>query len=177
MKKILVVLISIVTFSSYGQLSEAQLDRLKFQVDSSASLLHEGLLKEGKTILNATFTVDTFKVERMMRLKMHMDTSKAEHVIAVIDAEIDYDFLLTKYYKALLGIHDENSQKSLVAAQKKWIKYRDDEIVMTEKFYEEQVNGNANDEAVAKAAEHLELTKERVVELYKHILTSPQKAQ
>ena len=177
MKKILLVLMSIVSFSSFGQLSEGELNRLKFQVDSSGSLLHEALLKEGKTLLNVTFTVDTFKVEKMMRLKMQKDTSKSEQVIAVIDAEIDYDFLLTKYYKALLGIHDENSQKSLVDAQKKWIKYRDNEIVMTEKFYKEQVNGNADDEAVAKAVEHLELTKERVVELYKHILASPKKEQ
>jgi len=175
MKKILVVLVSIITFSSYAQLSDVQLNRLKFQVDSAGSLLHEKLLQEGKTILSATFTVDTFKVESMKTAKMRMDTSKAEQVIAINDAEIDYDYLLTKYYKVLLGRHDEESQKSLILAQKKWLKYRDDEIAMTEKFYAEQVGGNPDDKALAKAAEHLELTKERVIELYKHILASPAK--
>lgn len=177
MKKIVVVLVCMISFSSYAQLTQAQLDRLKFQVDSAGSMLHELLLREGKTKLNATFTVDTFKVESMMKLKMRMDTSKAEHVVAINDAEIEYDFLLDKYYKILLGRHDEKSQKSLAAAQKKWVKYRDDEIAMTEKFYEEQVGGTPEEEAVAKAEEHLELTKERVVELYKHILASPKKEQ
>jgi len=175
MKKILVVLVSIINFSSYAQLTQAQLDRVKFQVDSAGSLLHELLLREGKTILNATFTVDTFKVERTMKLKMGMDTSKTEQVVAITDAEIEYDFLLNKYYKILLDRHDEKAQKSLVLAQKKWIKYRDDEIAMTEKFYDEQKGGNPDEKAVAKAAEHLELTKERVIELYKHILASPKK--
>ena len=177
MKKIVVVLISLISFSGYAQLTQSQLDRLKFQVDSAGSMMHELLLREGKTKLNATFTVDTFKVESMMNLKMHMDTSKAEQVVAINDAEIEYSFLLEKYYKILLGRHDEKAQKSLVLAQKKWIKYRDDEIAMTEKFYEEQVGGNPDEKAVAKAAEHLELTKERVVELYKHILASPKKAE
>jgi len=177
MKKVLIVLASMISFSGYAQLTEAQLSRLKYQVDSAGSMLHEILLREGKTKLNATFTVDTFKIESMMKLKMRMDTSKVEHVVAINDAEIEYDFLLEKYYKILLGRHDEKGQKSLAAAQKKWVKYRDDEIEMTEKFYEEQKNGNPDDEAVAKAAEHLELTKERVVELYKHILASPKKEQ
>src|SRR6187402_181497 len=106
MKKILVVLVSMISFSSYAQLTEAQLDKLKYQVDSAGSMLHEVLLREGKTKLNATFTVDTFKVESLMKLKMRMDTSKAEHVIAINDAEIEYDFLLDKYYKILLGRHD-----------------------------------------------------------------------
>ena len=175
MKKMLVVLVSMISVSSYAQLSEAQLNKLKYQVDSAGSLLHEKILKEGKTKLNATFTVDTFKVESMMNLKMRMDTSKAEQVIAINDAEIAYDFLLTKYYKILLSRHDEKSQKSLTLAQKKWLQYRDDEIAMTEKFYDEQKGGNPGDKAVAKAEEHLELTKARVVELYKHILATPKK--
>lgn len=177
MKKIFILLLSVFSFTSYAQLSETQLNRLKFQVDSAGSLLHEMLLQEGKTKLNATFTVDTFKVESMMALKMKIDTSKAENVIAINDAEIEYDFLLDKYYKVLLGRHDEKSQKALALAQKKWVKYRDDEIAMTEKFYTEQKGGNEADKEVAKAAEHLELTKERVVELYKHILASPKKEQ
>jgi uncharacterized protein YecT (DUF1311 family) len=175
MKKVLVVLVSIISLSSYAQLTDAQLSRLKYQVDSAGSLLHQKVLNEGKTKLNATFTVDTFKVESMMSLKMRMDTSKVEQVIAINDAEIAYDFLLTKYYKILLARHDEKSQKSLALAQKKWVKYRDDEIAMTEKFYDEQKGGNPDDKAVAKAAEHLELTKARVVELYKHILSTPLK--
>jgi uncharacterized protein YecT (DUF1311 family) len=177
MKKILTVLVSIVSFSSYAQLSDAQLSRLRFQVDSAGSLLHEMLLREGKTKLNATFTVDTFKVESLMSLKVRMDTSKAEQVLAINDAEIEYSFLLDKYYKVLLGRHDEKSQKSLIAAQKKWIKYRDEEIAMTEKFYDEQKDGDPSEKAVAKAQEHLELTKERVIELYKHVLASPKKEQ
>jgi uncharacterized protein YecT (DUF1311 family) len=177
MKKILFVLVSIISYSSYAQLSEAQLNRLRFQVDSAGSLLHEQLLREGKTKLAATFTVDTFKVEWMMTLKMRMDPSKLEHEVAINDAEIEYDFLLEKYYKILLGRHDEKSQKSLATAQKKWLKYRDDEIAMTEKFYEEQEGGNPEEEAIAKAEEHLELTKERVVELYKHIVDSPKIGQ
>jgi hypothetical protein len=175
MKKLLTVLVSIITFSSYAQLTEAQLDRLKFQVDSAGSMLHELLLREGKTKLNATFTVDTFKVESMMSLKMRMDTSKVEQLAAVNEGEIEYSFLLDKYYKVLLGRHDEKGQKSLALAQKKWVKYRDDEIAMTEKFYEEQVGGDQGKKELAKAAEHLELTKERVIELYKHILASPKK--
>lgn len=173
MKKILFVLVSMISFSSFAQISEAQLSRLKYQVDSAGSILHEVLLREGKTKLQATFTVDTFKVERLMYLKMRIDTSKAEHVVAITDAEIGYDFLLEKYYKVLLGRHDAEGQKSLAAAQKKWIKYRDDEIAMTEKFYEEQKGVNADEKEVAKANEHLELTKERVIELYKHVLETP----
>ncbi|WP_157446914.1 lysozyme inhibitor LprI family protein [Cytophaga aurantiaca] len=175
MKKILVVLISMISFSGFAQLSETQLNRLKYQVDSAGSMLHEILLREGKTKLQATFTVDTFKVESMMILKMKMDTTKAEQVLAINDAEIEYSFLLDKYYKLLLGRHDEQGQKSLALAQKKWVKYRDDEIAMTEKFYEEQKGGDPNTKEVAKAAEHLELTKERVVELYKHVLATPRK--
>jgi|GEM_PF-3503745 uncharacterized protein YecT (DUF1311 family) len=170
MKTVMVILIGLFCYSSYAQLSDAQINRLKYRVDSSASVLHEKLIGKSVPLLNTTFTVDTFKVELLMKYKISLDTSKSEYVSAINDAEIEYDLLLDKYYKLLLSMHDDDTRKSLAEAQKKWIEYRDDEIKTIEKFYAEQKNANAKNKEVAKAKEHMELTKDRVIELFKHVL-------
>jgi len=154
----------------FSQLSDAQLKRLEYQVDSSASVLHEKLIAKSESLLSTQFTVDTFKVETLLEKKMRADTSQAERISAINEAEIEYTFLMDKYYSLLLNIHDEEGKKSIILAQKKWLKYRDDEIKMTEKLYDEQKKGDLKSKEIAKATENLELTKERVVELYKHIV-------
>lgn len=168
MKTVLVILVGLFCMNSYAQLSDAQINRLKYRVDSSASLLHERLIAKSIPVLNVTFTVDTFKVENLMKLKIAADT--AENVTAINDAEIEYDFLLDKYYKILMNMHDDAAKKTLAESQKKWIQYRNDEIKMVEKFYDEQKNANPKAREIGKAREHMELTKDRVVEIFKHIL-------
>ena len=169
MKTILALLFASISCAALAQLSDAELNRLKYKTDSAASLLHAKLIAKNETLLRTTFTVDTFKIEKLLQFKTSADTSQAEYVAAIVDSEIEYDILMNKYYKALLGLHDDEGKKLLTASQKKWLKYRDEEILMTEKFYNEQHIGDARTKEVAKAKEHLELTKERVVELFKHI--------
>lgn len=170
MKTLLTFIVSLtICFAGFSQLSDAKLKRLEYQVDSSASLLHEKLLAKSEPLLSTQFTVDTFKVEQLLAKKMAADTSQAERIAAINEAEIEYTFLMEKYYSLLLNIYDEEGKKSIAAAQKKWLKYRDDEIKMTEKLYEEEKKGDLKSKEIAKASENLELTKERVVELYKHI--------
>lgn len=156
-------------FTGFSQLSDAQLKRLEYQVDSAASILHEKLITKSESLLSTQFTVDTFKVETLLAKKMRVDTSQAEHITAINEAEIQYTFLMDKYYSLLMNIYDEEGKKSIALAQKKWLKYRDDEIKMTERLYDEEKKGNLISKEIAKATENLELTKERVVELYKHI--------
>lgn len=178
MKTLVTFIISFsICFASFGQLTDAQLKKIEYQVDSSASLLHEKLISKSETLLNTEFTVDTFKVELLKKKKMAADTSIAEKISAINEAEIEYTILMDKYYGVLLGRHDEAGKKAIADAQKKWLKYRDDEIKMTEKFYEEDKKGNATTKEIGKATENLELTKDRVVEIYKHILVSPAKKQ
>ncbi len=169
MKSILIAVLACISYSTFAQLSDADLNRLKYRTDSAASLLHAKLIDKKETVLRTTFIVDTFKIEKLLQLKLVADTSQAELVTAIVDSEIEYDILMNKYYKILLGLHDDEGKKSLTAAQKKWLKYRDEEILMTEKFYNEQHVGDAKTKEIAKAREHLELTKARVIELYKHI--------
>lgn len=176
MKTLFTFIISLsICFAGFSQLSDAQLKRLEYQVDSSASLLHEKLIQNSETLLNTEFTVDTFKVELLKKKKMVADTSIAEKIAAINEAEIQYTILMDKYYAVLISRHDESGKKAIIDAQKKWLKYRDDEIKMTEKFYDEEKKGDLKSKEIGKATENLELTKERVVEIYKHILVSPAK--
>lgn len=176
MKALLTCIITLsICFSGFSQLSDAQLKRLEYQVDSSASLLREKLVSKSETVLNTEFIVDTFKVELLKKKKMTADTSMAEKIAAINEAEIQYTLLMDKYYSVLLSRHDDAGKKAIAEAQKKWLKYRDDEITMTEKFYDEEKKGDIKYKEIGKATENLELTKDRVVEIYKHILLSPAK--
>jgi hypothetical protein len=172
MKTIITLICCLFAFTNYAQLSDAQLTRFRYQVDSASSLLHQSLLAKGQSVFATIFTVDTFKVERMLKLKLKSDTSKMEQIASINDAEIQYDFLITKYYKILLNMYNEKDQKKITADQKTWTKYRDYQIAITEKNYDE-VKGNEKGKTIAKAKYHLELSKLRVVDLYKQILASP----
>lgn len=175
MKTLFTVITLCISFAGFSQLTDAQLKRLEYQVDSAASLLHEKLISNSESLLTTEFTVDTFKVEKLKQKKMAMDTSLAEKIAAINEAEIQYTILMDKYYSVLLNRFDDEGKKAIVAAQKKWLKYRDDEIAMTEKLYDEQHKGDVKSKEIGKALENLELTKERVVEIYKHILANPKK--
>lgn len=173
MKTIITALYCLFAFTNYAQLSDAQLNKLRYQVDSASSLLHQSLLAKGQSVFTTVFTVDTFKVERMLKLKLKSDTTKDEQILSIYDAEIEYDFLIGKYNKILLNLYNEQDQKTVIADQKKWIKYRDEQIAISEKKYSEKVEGNQKDKTIAKSMDHLVLSKLRVIDLYNQILTSP----
>jgi hypothetical protein len=86
MKTFITLLCCLVAFTNYAQLSDAQLARFRYQVDSAGSLLHQSLLAKGQTLFTTVFTVDTFKVERMLKLKLKSDTTKAERIVSINDA-------------------------------------------------------------------------------------------
>jgi hypothetical protein len=172
MKTFITLLCCLVAFTNYAQLSDAQLARFRYQVDSAGSLLHQSLLAKGQTLFTTVFTVDTFKVERMLKLKLKSDTTKAERIVSINDAEIEYDFLIAKYNKILLSLYNEKDQKKVIADQKKWTNYRDEQIALTEKKYDE-IKGSEKGRTVEKAKHHLGLSKVRAIDLYKQILASP----
>lgn len=172
MKTIITFAFCLFAFTNYAQLSEAQLNRYTFQVDSAASLLHQSLYADGESEFSTVFRVDTFKIERMLSLKLRNDTSKAEQINALNDAEIAYDFLVSKYYKFLLNLYNAEDQKVIIANQKKWVKYRDEQIALFEKNKNQQVKGNEKD-IFAAEKNHLKVSKVRAVELFNQILASP----
>ena len=110
MKKIiLLALLTFSIFAAYAQkeISEQEMKNMKNQVEAAALKFRKTLEKETKNQLSINFQLDTFRIEEMMRLRMEFDWSTSGSVQAVYDAETEYDKLLNKYYKILLGDLEE----------------------------------------------------------------------
>lgn len=116
------------------------------------------------------FTVDTFRIQRILNGKIEADFTTFAVLEAVFEAEKEYDKLLNKYYKVLLAFLTEEEDKEILKqAQRDWIKFRDSEKKLVALLAEEQYSGGGTMWSFSVSYDTMKITKQRVIELYNHI--------
>lgn len=115
------------------------------------------------------FTLDTFKIERMFKLKLSTDYSTAGMVNAGSEMEGEYDKLLNKYYQILLARLDEKDKETLKQSQRNWIAFRDSERELNLLLTDQEYSGGGTIQSVISMSRSLELTKKRVFEIREYL--------
>lgn len=115
------------------------------------------------------FTADTFAIEQRRRLKMDINWSTAGMNNATYDAEKEYDRLLNKYYQRLIGKLDPEDREILRQSQRNWIEFRDSERDVNQMLTKWHYSGGGTIQTTISAWYHLEITRRRVIELYRYL--------
>ena len=115
------------------------------------------------------FKLDTFKIERIQERKLEIDFSTTGMLNSTYEVIDEYDKLLNKYYKTLLGKLTEKDTNVLRKAQKNWIQFRDSEIELIETIGKEKYSGGGTIQSLIGASRIYELTKERLLDLYNYL--------
>ncbi|PKD43372.1 lysozyme inhibitor LprI family protein [Rhodohalobacter barkolensis] len=115
------------------------------------------------------FKSDTFAIERRREMRMEINWSTAGMNNASYAAEREYDQLLNKYYQKLLGKLDDEDKEILRQSQRNWIRFRDSERDVNYMLTDWQYSGGGTIQTTINANHHLEITKHRVIELYRYL--------
>ncbi|MBN9299955.1 MAG: DUF1311 domain-containing protein [Filimonas sp.] len=129
MKPILLLLIACLSFRfcTAQEITPGVKQKLIAQIDKDAEAFKNSLAKQNKTKIEIAYAVDTFKIERLSDKEMDTDPSTAGANQAVSELTVSYDKLMNKYYNLLIAQLKGEDKKTLTAAQRAWITYRDAE--------------------------------------------------
>ncbi|WP_170265023.1 lysozyme inhibitor LprI family protein [Salibacter halophilus] len=176
MKTLLTILISLTFgFDSYGQtprqLTMLDSTEIEKKIQIKVQELKETLTKNEMTSddLLVEFRVDTLKIEERERLKLDIDYSTNGMVTAALDANREYDELLNKYYKILMKSLNEEDKEILKKSQRNWIVFRDSELELNGVLMNDYYSGGGTIQRVIAAVRVLDLTRDRVIELYRYL--------
>ena len=169
MKYIILLFISLSYSQIFAQVSEQDLSKIKSQVETEATALKKSLGKKTSDPLLVEFQIDTFKIERLLKLKMDLDYSTLGMREATNEAEEAYDLLLNKYYKFLLNKLEANDKAILQEAQRNWIKFRDSEFALVNLMDDEKYSDGGTIQQVINSATYFGITKQRLIELKNHL--------
>lgn len=131
--------------------------------------LKNKLKTENRLEQQITFTLDTFSIERKMKLQLEKDYSTAGMINAGSTAIDSYDELLNKYYKQLLKTLDNEDQIFLKQAQRDWLRYRDSELEFNKTFTAFKNTGGATMYGPLALSRVLGITRQRVLDIYSYI--------
>ncbi|WP_370390458.1 lysozyme inhibitor LprI family protein [uncultured Winogradskyella sp.] len=176
MKTLQIILITL-TFglNCFGQtprqLTKADSTQIETEVEMKSQNLKDSLLKSDlkDDNLYIEFITDTFRIEQRQRLKLDIDYSTNGMVISTLDANREYDKLLNKYYQLLLSSLNEEDKEILKKSQRNWIDFRDSELELNRVLMNDYYSGGGTIQRVFAAARVLEITRDRVIELYRYL--------
>ncbi len=156
------------------EVTDAQMAEFIAAIENDAKKLREVLeqteyrsdLDKQRTV---EFTIDTFKIERMMQLRLSIDYSTAGMVNAGSDTEEEYDKILNKYYQLLLSRLNDKDKETLKQSQRNWIAFRDSEQQLNRLLTDESYSGGGTMQSLIAMSRSLELTKKRVFEIHQYL--------
>ncbi len=114
------------------------------------------------------FAVDTFKIERMMVKCMDADYSTMGMNTAVYEAAAKYDALMNKYYKLLSAKLQPADRPALIAAQKSWLAFRDNEVKLYQMLRKDNYSGGGTIQSNFMSAQYLDIVKTRTLTLFEY---------
>lgn len=124
---------------------------------------------ENLSALSKEFSIDTFRIEHIFLAKTADFVSSVDILDAFRQASNEYDVLLNKYYKKLLAKLKTEDKKTLIAAQKAWITFRDAERNVIGTISKEQYSGGGSIQRDINEASSQELTKMRLFNIFNHL--------
>lgn len=169
MKYILLLIFSLFYLDTFAQISEQDLKNIKSKIETESTTLKATLTKNSSDAFFVQFQIDTFKIERLLELKINHDYSTIGMIEATNEAEKEYDLLLNKYYKLLLNKLEPNDKVILQEAQRNWIKFRDSERALITLLSDEKYSGGGTIQGLIDADSYLGITRERVIEIKNHL--------
>jgi uncharacterized protein YecT (DUF1311 family) len=149
--------------------------KIRIRIDSEIPSFKKKMLALDYSVAEIEFAIDTFRVERIMEETLKYDqTDFGMSEVGYYTARL-YDSLLNKYYKILLAVLEEKDRKTLVSAQKSWLKFRDDEISLIELIGAEKYAGGGTLQALVLSSEYLRIVKSRTIEIFEHYKRAAEK--
>lgn len=138
---------------------------LKDSLEESSKGYEEDFLKA----LHYEFALDTLRIEKRLKLKREIYTSSKTLMYSNIYARQKYELLLNKYYQRLLKKFEESDRQILVHTQKNWLEFRDSEITLNNLLAQEPYVDNGLIQNLFRSARPLDLTRNRVIEIYHYL--------
>jgi uncharacterized protein YecT (DUF1311 family) len=114
------------------------------------------------------FGLDTFKIESYCKKAMDYDYSTNGMNTIVYDAAAKYDALMNKYYKLLSAKLKPKDKAVLLAAQRSWLAYRDNEVKLYGMLSNDEYSGGGTIQSNIRAGNYMDLVKKRVVQLFEY---------
>lgn len=142
--------------------------RIKQEIEVSAATLKQKLAGLKESALNIELKLDTLRVEEYMRKYIAYDYSTAGMCNAAYAGAKQYDSLLNKYYKKLLGRLEKEDKAVLIQAQKAWILFRNSEGKLIDTMSKELYSGGGTVQQLTNASLYLEMVKNRMLEIFDH---------
>lgn len=177
--KISIVFILLIRFTVCAQDHDSYSSKdslnIENQIAQEATQLKNELNKSDKfpgdywKKLGIEFTVDTFKIEKRMRLRIDKDYSDPGMLNATYQAVHEYDKLLHMYFQKILEKLDTNDQETLLEAQQNWQRFRESEKRLNILLADDKYSGGGTIQRLFIASRNLELIKNRVLELYHYL--------
>jgi len=141
--------------------------KFKLDVEKEVPAFKEKIRKAKYSPIVSEFAVDTFRIERLTDKWIKIDYTDAGMSRATYNQAKEYDVLLNKYYKKLLAILNPEEKKKLIAAQKSWLSFRDNEVNLLEAVNDKAYAGGTIEE-LTNSGEYLKLIQTRTKDLYSY---------
>ncbi|RXK61607.1 DUF1311 domain-containing protein [Lacibacter luteus] len=174
----LFLLFSIVAFSQKTkdpvEVTVAIEKKIASDIAKEADVLKAKLIKDNDHEYSIEFELDTFRVHRYMQLYINYDWTTAGMRMATYEAAAKYDSLLNKYYKRLMDVLKPEDKKALIAAQKAWLTFRDNERKLIDVIGKDEYSGGGTIQQLIDASEYLDLIEKRTITLFQHYMRATQ---
>lgn len=149
------------------QVTPETMAKLKLDVEREVPAFKERIRKSKYNPVVSEFAVDTFRIEHLTAKWIKVDYTGGGMSEATYNEAKEYDVLLNKYYKKLLAILNSEERKKLIAAQKSWLSFRDNEANLIEAI-NEKVYAGGTIQGLTNASEYLNLIQTRAKDLYSY---------
>jgi uncharacterized protein YecT (DUF1311 family) len=144
------------------------LQKLKVDVEKQVPSFRQKLSKQELTADQIEFSLDTFRIERLVSKRMEIDYSTVGMNITVDEMASSYDRLMNKYYNKLLKALKPDDKKVLVTAQKAWLAYRDAETNLIGTMTKEEYSGGGTIQSNIATDSYSDLVVKRTIEIFNY---------
>lgn len=172
------LLIQTITFSQTlkepVEVTPDLLETIKVNIEKDVPRIKKQLENSGENAIRIEFSLDTFKVERLLSKMVELDYSDIGIGNANNEAAKNYDILLNKYYKKLLAVLKGDDKKSLITAQKYWLSFRDSETKLIETISKDEYSGGGTMQQLIESTDYFNLIKSRTIIIFEHYVRAIQ---
>ncbi|MBK6331473.1 MAG: DUF1311 domain-containing protein [Bacteroidetes bacterium] len=155
-----------VSAQTNSNFTEAELKSIQQEVNAQAKVYQQQLLSTAEDTLRNRFTVDTFKIEYTLRLKMDKNPSTHGMLEAMNDANTAYDKMLNHYYQLLLKKMKSGDKVYLINAQKAWIQFRDEDEKLLSTLHGDAYTGGGTMYQLSYYSALLQRVQQRAIEVF-----------
>jgi len=161
------------------QLAEAQeniprevtpqvLQKITAEVEKLVPAYKQRLAKQELSADQVEFSVDTFRIEQIAAKRLDIDYSTAGMNQTTDELTASYDKLMNRYYNKLLKILKPEDKKTLIAAQKAWLAFRDAENNLIGVMTKEEYSGGGTIQSIIANGSYSDLVVKRTIAIFNY---------